>query len=121
MALADIVTDPFLHSVLDTSALTRDQCNKLLEILEVNLTNATNEAALPQDVQLPLLKQQKVINTSLAQLRGLNRDAILAVRQTKQSTAEARQEVDRLHLQLQNLYYKQRHLRGEIAACEAYE
>ncbi|KAF1815970.1 hypothetical protein P152DRAFT_455691 [Eremomyces bilateralis CBS 781.70] len=26
-----------------------------------------------------------------------------------------------LHLQLQNLYYEQRHLRGEIAACEAYD
>jgi hypothetical protein len=26
-----------------------------------------------------------------------------------------------LHLQLQNLYYEERHLRGEIAACESYE
>jgi len=32
-----------------------------------------------------------------------------------------RQEVDKLHLQLQNLYYEQRHLQGEIAACESYE
>jgi hypothetical protein len=54
-------------------------------------------------------------------LRGQNRDAIFRVRDTKQSTAEARQEIDRLHLQLQNLYYEQKHLTGEIAACEAYE
>ena len=31
------------------------------------------------------------------------------------------QEIDALHLQLQNLYYEQRHLRGEIAGCEDYE
>ncbi|KUI56522.1 hypothetical protein VP1G_03865 [Cytospora mali] len=36
-------------------------------------------------------------------------------------TAEARQEVDVLHLQLQNLYYEQRHLQGEIAACESFD
>ena len=46
---------------------------------------------------------------------------MLGVRSTKQETAEARQEIDSLHLQLQNLYYEQRHLRGEIAACEEYE
>jgi hypothetical protein len=51
----------------------------------------------------------------------LNRKAILGVRSTKQETGEARQEIDALHLQLQNLYYEQRHLRGEIAGCEDYE
>ena len=70
---------------------------------------------------LELSKQQKLLYTYLAQLRGHNRNAIFAVRNTKQSTAEARQEIDRLHLQLQNLYYEQRHLRGEISACESYE
>lgn len=45
----------------------------------------------------------------------------MGVRQTKQETTEARQEIDSLHLQLQNLYYEQRHLRGEIAGCEEFE
>lgn len=39
----------------------------------------------------------------------------------KARTGEARQEVDRLLLQLQNLYYEQRHLLGEIAGCEDYD
>nr|GFD57658.1 hypothetical protein [Tanacetum cinerariifolium] len=42
-------------------------------------------------------------------------------RRTKQETSEARQEIDELHLQLQNLYYEQRHLRGEIRGCEEYK
>lgn len=119
MTIADIVTDPFLQSVLQTSTLTRQQCMDLLDLAEVHPTSPGAPAS--KEVQLQLSKQQKVLYTYLAQLRGLNRDAILGVRQTKQATAEARHEIDRLHLHLQNLYYEQRHLRGEINACESYE
>lgn len=66
-------------------------------------------------------RQQKVLLAHLARLRGLHRAACLAARETKAQTAEAKRELDRLHLQLQNLYYEQRHLQGEIAACEGYE
>jgi len=41
-------------------------------------------------------------------------------REAKDATSESRREVDRLHLQLQNLYYEQRHLRGEITACRDF-
>ncbi|KAK6340697.1 hypothetical protein TWF696_009020 [Orbilia brochopaga] len=62
-------------------------------------------------------KSQKQLLASLSRLRSLHRNAYMVLRQTKQATSEARQEQDRLHLQLQNLYYQQRHLRGEIDAC----
>jgi hypothetical protein len=74
-----------------------------------------------REFQVEVSKQQKLLLTYLAQLRGLHRDAHVGARETKAMTAEARQEVDRLHLQLQNLYYEQRHLQGEITACESYE
>ena len=119
MTITDIVTDPFLQSVLETSTVTRQQCMTLLSLVEAHPTST--DTSLPNDIQLRLSKQQKVLFSYLAQLRGFNRDAILGVRQTKQATAEARHEIDRLHLQLQNLYYEQRHLRGEIHACESYE
>jgi len=119
MRSGDIVTDPFLQAVLDTSTPTRQQCIKLIDLAEANAVGA--EQRPPLDVQLELSKQQKLLYAYLAQLRGLNRSAITKVRNTKQTTAEARQEIDRLHLQLQNLYYEERHLRGEIAACESYE
>lgn len=119
MTIADIVTDPFLQSVLQVSALTRQQCMTILDLLDAHPTSADNPT--PSDLLLELSNEQKILYTYLAQLRGLNRDAILGVRQTKQATAEARQEIDRLHLHLQNLYYEQRHLRGEIHACESYE
>ncbi|KAI9671518.1 MAG: hypothetical protein M1817_003570 [Caeruleum heppii] len=120
MTTADIVTDPFLRTVLTASTTTQAQCTTLLNLADAHPTPAS-EPQPPADIQLALSRQQKLLHTYLAQLRGLNRDAILGVRHTKQRTAEARQEVDRLHLQLQNLYYEQRHLRGEIGGCEAYE
>ena len=83
-------------------------------------SSSPSDEAQPEQ-QLAASKQQKVLHAHLAQLRGLNKKAILSTRTTKQETSEARQEIDSLHLQLQNLYYEQRHLRGEIAGCEGYE
>ncbi|KAJ5094359.1 hypothetical protein N7456_010220 [Penicillium angulare] len=118
MSISEIVTDQSLLPVLSTSAETLAQCQQLLALL--------NPDSLPtgtsvHDLSLAASKQQKVLFALLAQLRGQNRDAIFRVRDTKHVTAEARQEIDRLHLQLQNLYYEQKHLTGEIAACESYD
>lgn len=114
-AASTIIADPALLRVLDAAQQARQQCLDLLDLLESQST------APPRELELELSKQQQSLHAYLAQVRGLNRGAILGVRQTKQSTAEARSEVDTLLLQLQNLYYEQRHLRGEITACESYE
>jgi len=115
----DIVTDEYLQSVLDASTHTRQQCTNLIDLVEANIISASGSLHL--ETRLETSKQQKLLFSYLSQLRGLNRNAIVQVRNTKQSTAEARQEIDRLHLQLQNLYYEERHLRGEIAACKSYK
>lgn len=117
MAIRDIVVNPSLLPVLNLSAETRDQCMQLLAVLDPSADSYSDS----EERALAASKEQKQLFALLARLRGLNRDAILRVRETKQATAEARQEIDRLHLQLQNLYYEQRHLTGEIAACESYE
>ncbi|KAH0541652.1 hypothetical protein FGG08_003883 [Glutinoglossum americanum] len=114
--VTDLVTDPSLHAALETSAHTREHCMSMLGRLFRDPPSSSSE-----DIQAELFKAQKILHAYLSQMRGLNRQAVLQVRETKQITAEARQEVDRLHLQLQNLYYEQRHLRGEIAACDAYD
>lgn len=119
MAISEIVSDPSLLPVLTTSAETLAQCQHL--IAQINPETAPTDPTALHDLSLAVSKQQKVLFALLAQLRGQNRDAVFRVRDTKQATAEARQEIDRLHLQLQNLYYEQKHLTGEIAACEAYE
>jgi THO complex subunit 5 len=116
MEVHDIVTDPCLLPVLRTSAEAHTGCQKLLSLLDPSASSSPS-----REILLAVSRQQKLLYSLLAQLRGSNRDAILRVRETKQATAEARQEIDRLHLQLQNLYYEQRHLTGEIAACESYE
>lgn len=125
MTHGDLVTEPALLSVLAAAAEARQQSLAILDLLDAYHADAAPRDPVPAETQLEqqlaLSKQQKVLNARLARLRGLNRQAVLSVRATKQDTAEARQEIDSLHLQLQNLYYEQRHLMGEIAGCESYE
>ncbi len=119
MNTGDIVIDSYLQSVLATSLHTREQCMNLINLVEANAIATSHKPS--HESQLDVSKQQRLLYSHLAQLRELNRNAVLKVRNTKQTTAEARQEIDTLHLQLQNLYYEERHLRGEIAACDSYE
>ncbi|KAI4204995.1 MAG: hypothetical protein LQ348_001218 [Seirophora lacunosa] len=119
MTSGDIVQDSFLQSVLVASTQARLDCHDLIALAERSAI--TSSQSLSQDTKLHLSRQQRQLNSDLASLRDASRESILEVRMTKQSTSEARQEVDRLHLQLQNLYYEERHLRGEIYACESYE
>lgn len=116
MAIDRIVTEPTLAAVLQISDQARDQVHTLLQ-----LTDQANDGRVTAEAQAELAKQQKHLFTNISHLRGLHRNACLSARETKALTAEARQEVDRLHLQLQNLYYEQRHLQGEINSCESYE
>ena len=117
MAVDKLVTDPILASALQISSQGREQASTLISLAEKNNGNTPLSPAHKAEIA----KQQTLFLSSIAQLRGLHRHATLAARETKAQTAEARQEVDRLHLQLQNLYYEQRHLQNEITACESYE
>jgi len=116
MAIDDIITDPTLRPLLLTSQATLAQTLNVLTWLSEN-----DEPHPSLEAQLELSQQQKILFAHLSKLRGQNRRAAFGARATKQDTAEARQEVDRLLLQLQNLYYEQRHLMGEIESCEDYE
>lgn len=108
-------SDPLLRKTLEVSAQARAQALATLEV--VSTISTTPESSLHAD----LSKQQKLLYALLAQLRALHRNAQIGARETKSQTAEARQEIDRLHLHLQNLFYEQRHLQAEIVACEDYE
>ncbi|KAI0136590.1 Fms-interacting protein-domain-containing protein [Xylariales sp. AK1849] len=117
MTVDEIVKEPNLVAVINAARDARSQALKLVD----QVAAAGSVANASTDTQLEISKQQKLLITHLAQLRGLHRAATYGSRETKHETAEARQEVDRLHLQLQNLYYEQRHLQGETAACESYD
>jgi THO complex subunit 5 len=120
MPIETIVSDPSLQKVLQASQEARQQAITLLDLISSSTPSPTSPS-LPTETQLAISKQHKLLTGYLAQLRGLHRQATFGARDTKVQSAEARQEVDRLHLQLQNLFYEQRHLQGEIEACEAYE
>lgn len=115
MTVDKMISDPSLVAVLQVSDHARDQAYDLLQLVAQASARATPEN------HVEIAKQQKHLLTSISHLRGLHRNASFAARDTKTQTAERRQDVDRLHLQLQNLYYEQRHLQGEIVACESYE
>jgi THO complex subunit 5 len=115
MAIDEQITDESLASVLSISHAARAQALELVSLLEQQKNASGDPAALAE-----IGRQIKLLTTNVARLRGLHRAACFSARDTKAVTAEARQEVDRLHLQLQNLYYEQRHLQGEIEACESF-
>jgi len=122
MTTDELTADPMLMSVMEAAARARQQSLAILDLLaQYHAREDPPQGESELEEQIALSKQQKLLNAHLAHLRGLNRKAVLSVRTTKLETAEARQEIDSLHLQLQNLYYEQRHLRGEIAGCEGYE
>ncbi|KAF3924702.1 hypothetical protein AA313_de0207063 [Arthrobotrys entomopaga] len=111
------IQEPHLQDCLLALQETRDICLQLLQQdRERALATADPNAMLPPP-PTDRAKSQKQLYASIARLRSVHRNAYMVLRQTKQTTSEARQEQDRLHLQLQNLYYQQRHLRGEIDAC----
>lgn len=120
MTIDGIVTDPTLRSFLQTSQNAREQALGLADRLATSFASP-DAPSLTTAHQIELSKEQKLLNTNISSLRGLHRSAYMGARDTKAQTAEARQEVDVLHLQLQNLYYEQAHLQGEIVACESYE
>lgn len=117
MTIENLIVDDSLQPLLKTSQAVLSQTEAIIDWLQEN--GNTTKPSL--NLQLELAQQQKVMHAYLTKLRGLHRRAMFSARDTKQVTAEARQEVDRLLLQLQNLYYEQRHLMGEIGACEGYE
>jgi THO complex subunit 5 len=117
MAIEGLVKEPSLATVLQISGHARDQATTLVNLMAQSL----EQDPVSPELQAEISKAQKLLFTTVSHLRGLHRTAYFAARQTKAETTEARHEVDRLHLQLQNLYYEQRHLEGEISACESYE
>ncbi|KAK1755169.1 Fms-interacting protein-domain-containing protein [Echria macrotheca] len=127
MAVESHITDPALAAALETSRAARDQAAVLVDMFAAASASHNSSSSsggggpLPAAVLADLSKQQKLLMTNMAQLRGLHRVAHFRARETKAHTAVARHEVDVLHLQLQNLYYEQRHLEGEISACESFD
>ncbi|TKX25349.1 hypothetical protein C1H76_2582 [Elsinoe australis] len=113
----NIITDADLLRVLATAQQTRAHCVSMLDFLQQHKQSAPEPS---QDDALELSRLQKRLTSHLSLLRGQHRQAIYSARASKGQTATAKSEIDSLHLQLQNLFYEQRHLLGEIQGCEEY-
>lgn len=115
MPVDAIITSPLLTPCLATANATLQQSLTLIDFLSEHASTPTLT-----NLQMTVAKHQKLLQAYLSKLRLQTRKAAYTARTTKAETAEARKTVDALLLQLQNLYYEQRHLLGEIAACEDY-
>lgn len=116
MTVEETITDPLLTPILTTARTTLQQALTIIDFLSTHASSPTTRAH-----QLTVARHQKLLQAHLSKLRVQTRRTAYGARNTKALTAEAKTEVDRLLLQLQNLYYEQRHLMGEIAACEGYD
>lgn len=120
MSNATPITDPTLLAVLSAASAARQQALSLIDLLQQSRPAVDGDG--DDDASTAAVDTSaRALEARIALLRGLNRRAITQVRSTKADTTEARQEIDGLHLGLQNLYYEQRHLRGEIGGCEGFE
>ena len=113
---ANFIKDPALQNCLEVADRTRHLCHEIVTTLE----NATDGGQSDQ-ARIEQSRKQKNLSALVVQLKALHRAAIMLPRDAKEATNEARRDVDRLHLQLQNLHYEQRHLRGKITACREFQ
>jgi acetolactate synthase small subunit len=82
-----LVTDPSLQSVLAAADLARTQSLAILDLLDAH--HASSADLDPTAQQLELSAQQKKLTAHLANLRGLNRKAVLAQYQARNRRSEA--------------------------------
>ncbi|KAH9482677.1 THO complex subunit 5-like protein [Psilocybe cubensis] len=80
------------------------------------LRNLCSPAFLTHDTAAMHIRAMALIG----RLKSLYRAANTATRCRKEETAEARQEMDQSHLNLQNLLYEKRHLEREIEKCRQF-
>lgn len=69
------------------------------------------------DATTDVTEVQTLLMTKLVQLRAANRVTWQSSRLAKLKTSEAKAGIDRANLELQGLYYEQRHLKNEIKSC----
>ncbi|KAJ8611573.1 hypothetical protein MRB53_037876 [Persea americana] len=129
---AALIKDPFLLSILTTASLLRAQTLSLLDLTSASASASTSTSIpthdtedtdtdpAPTSASATITSSRAKVIAYMARLRAQNRQLAHAIRATKAQTASSRSEIDTLHLALQNLYYEQRHLQSEIAACEGY-
>ncbi|KAJ3035099.1 THO complex subunit 5 [Rhizophlyctis rosea] len=81
----------------------------------------TSHIKFPRDASQDVSSIAREVSILFAELEQLNRTTVTHTRDAKLVTAEAKQEMDRLNLSLQNCNYERLYLQREIAKCEDFE
>lgn len=101
--------------------------NKLLEskLSRISTSSITASPTIAEENNLKELESdQRLISIAtplFANLKSINRQSSSIVAHYKSQTQKVRNEVDQIHLDLQNLIYERRHLEKEIKKCQEFE
>lgn len=97
---------------MDALAISQEMRQQVMDLLN-NMKNGDIEGEGSID------NQRRYLLASIVALRAANRNAWLSSRTAKSRTNDTKQGIDRMNLELQGLFYEQRHLRTEIQICKA--
>jgi THO complex subunit 5 len=97
---------------MEALSISQDMQQQVLRLMDA-LANEESETGGSEE------SQKRLLLASIVALRAANRNAWLSSRSAKQKTNETKQAIDRMNLELQGLFYEQRHLRSEIQICKA--
>lgn len=91
-------------------------CVELLRLLEQGNDSGDNSTAGDD----PLSQLRRKIMVEMVELRSMNWEVQNSVNSVKDITGREKQSVDKIQLDIQNIYYQQKHLRSEIDRCEDF-
>lgn len=94
-------------------------CAELVRIFDEELQDGFVETADSSGDDLMSQLRRKIL-VELVELRSMNWEAQERVNAVKDATSQEKQSVDRIQLDIQNIYYQQKHLRSEIDRCEDF-
>lgn len=93
-------------------------CTELLRLLEEEAGDSSLVTSGAGDD--PLSQLRRKILVEMVELRTMNWEAQESVNAIKETTSREKQSVDKIQLDIQNIYYQHKHLRNEIDRCEDF-
>ncbi|CAG8573224.1 5359_t:CDS:2 [Paraglomus occultum] len=103
---------PYLTQLLDV-------CQEIKEETRIRMKEAMGSEKLSFDDQKARTFHNK-FRTAICKLRALNREACIERHTDKTAIQEAKQAMDKIHLQLQSHRHEQSHLRKRIRECRNF-
>lgn len=94
-------------------------CAELLRLVDEDVESGQAESAKSTGDD-PMSQLRRRILVELVELRSMNWEAQETVNAVKETTENEKQSLDKIQLDIQNIYYQHKHLRNEIDRCDDF-